>query len=68
MIRNLVTLVGEQPLPTLLAIRHLDAKEVLFVGTREWHNVSQHMQALFENGGDCSHVIIFRSVCVQSEM
>ena len=37
--KDLVTLVGEQPLPTLLSIRHLDAKEVLFVGTREWHNV-----------------------------
>ena len=46
MTKNLVTLVGEQPLPTLLSIRHLDAKEVLFVGTREWHSVSQHLQTL----------------------
>jgi len=46
MSRHLVTLVGEQPLPTLLSIRHLDVKEVLFVGTREWHNVSQHLQTL----------------------
>jgi hypothetical protein len=48
MTRNLVTLVGEQPLPTLLSIRHLDAKEVLFVGTREWHSVSQHLQDLMK--------------------
>lgn len=46
MTRHLVTLVGEQPLPTLLSIRHLESTEVLFVGTREWHNVSQHLQAL----------------------
>ena len=46
MTRHLVTLVGEQPLPTLLSIRYLDVKEVLFVGTREWHNVSQHLQDL----------------------
>jgi hypothetical protein len=44
--KNLVTLVGEQPLPTLLSIRHLDATEVLFVGTREWHATTQHLQAL----------------------
>jgi len=48
MTKNLVTLVGEQPLPTLLSIRHLNATDVLFVGTREWHNVSQHLQALME--------------------
>jgi len=46
MTRHLVTLVGEQPLPTLLSIRQLEAKEVLFVGTREWHSVSQHLQTL----------------------
>ena len=46
MTRNLVTLVGEQPLPTLLSIRYLDAREILFVGTREWHGVSQHLQTL----------------------
>jgi hypothetical protein len=44
--KNLVTLVGEQPLPTLLSIRHLDTTEVLFVGTREWHATTQHLQAL----------------------
>jgi len=46
--KNLVTLVGEQPLPTLLSIRHLDPRDVLFVGTRDWHNVSQHLKALME--------------------
>lgn len=48
MIKHLVTLVGEQPLHTLLSIRYLDPEEVLFVGTRERHNVSQHLITLTE--------------------
>jgi hypothetical protein len=44
--KHLVAMLGEQPLPTLLSIRHLDAREVLFVGTRERHDVSQHLQGL----------------------
>ena len=46
MTKNLVTIVGQQPLTTLLSVRYLDPPEVLFVGTREWHSVSQHLQAL----------------------
>ncbi len=44
--KKLVSLVGEQPLSTLLPIRHLDPSEVLFVGARQWHRVTQHLQAL----------------------
>ena len=48
MTKHLVSLVGEQPLPTLLSIRHLGSTEVLFVGTREHHDVSQHLQKLVD--------------------
>lgn len=50
MTKNLVTLIGEQPLSTLLSVRYLDPGEVLFVGTRDWHNVGQHLQTLL--GGE----------------
>jgi hypothetical protein len=46
MTKNLVTLVGQQPLTTLLSVRYLDPPEVLFVGTREWNNASRHLQTL----------------------
>ena len=46
MTKNLVTLVGQQPLTTLLSVRCLDPPEVLFVDTREWNNVSRHLQTL----------------------
>ena len=46
MTTKLVSLVGEQPLSTLLPIRYLKPEEVLLVGTRRLHSVSQHLQAL----------------------
>ena len=49
--KKLVSLVGEQPLSTLLPIRYLKPDEVLFVGSRQLHAVSQHLQVLV--GKEC---------------
>jgi hypothetical protein len=46
MSKNLVTVVGEQALSTLLAVRYLNPAEVLLVGARDWHGVSQDLQNL----------------------
>jgi len=46
MTKFLVELIDEQPVTNLLSIRYQDPQEVLFVGTRDHHNVSQHLTAL----------------------
>lgn len=46
MTKYLIELVGAQPVPNLLSMRHLKPEAVLFVGTPEWHANAQHLQAL----------------------
>ncbi len=46
MTRFLIELIGAQPVTNLLSIRYLQPEAVLFVGTREWHQTSQHLQNL----------------------
>lgn len=46
MTKNLIALVGAQPVPNLLSMRALKPEAVLFVGTPEWHANAQHVQAL----------------------
>lgn len=46
MTKNLIALVGAQPVPNLLSMRALKPESVLFVGTPEWHANAQHLQAL----------------------
>ena len=46
MTKYLVELIGEQPVTNLLSVRYQDPDEVLFIGTRDHHKVSQHLQVL----------------------
>lgn len=46
---KLVELLGPQPILNLLPIRHLQPDEVLFVGTKETHDVSRHLQSLVKD-------------------
>lgn len=46
---KLIELLGEQPILNLLPIRYLQPDEVLFMGTRATHDVSQHLQRLVED-------------------
>jgi len=46
MTKNLIALVGAQPVPNLLSMRYLKPESVLFVGTPDWHANAQHLQKL----------------------
>lgn len=43
---KLISLIGYHSIVTLLAIRELQASEILFVGTKESHDLAQHLQQL----------------------
>ncbi len=46
---KLVTLLGPQPILNLLPLRYLQPNEVLFVGTRDTHDISRHLQNMLQN-------------------
>lgn len=46
---NLITLLNDQPIGSLLPIRYLKPAEVLLVGRRQMHAVSQHLISLLHN-------------------
>ncbi len=43
---KLVSLLGRKPILNLMAIRELGPDEVLFVGSKETHDLGQHLQSL----------------------
>jgi hypothetical protein len=47
-LRNLVTVLDEQPIPTLLPVRHLKPAEVLLVGSRRSHETSRHLATVLK--------------------
>ena len=46
---KLVELLGLQPILNLLPMRYLQADEILFVGTKETHDISRHLQSLMQD-------------------
>ena len=46
---KLVELLGPQPILNLLPMRYLQADEILFVGTKETHDISRHLQSLMQD-------------------
>jgi len=45
---KLVELLGPQPILNLLPMRYLEADEILFVGTRQTHDIARHLQSMME--------------------
>ena len=45
---KLVELLGSQPILNLLPMLYLKPDEILFVGTRETHDIGRHLQSLME--------------------
>ena len=46
---KLVELLGPQPILNLLPIRYLKPEEILFVGTRDTHDISRYLQSLLHD-------------------